>query len=112
MRPFSVDKCEPNIEWEILRAENIGAVDMPSETSAVKRTYIFTMSYLALHVALIVVSTIAFCGIALSGVGRKSFSVLIAPWIILLITIIVCDALATIYYIIDTVTVSVSIKNK
>ncbi|KAG5678662.1 hypothetical protein PVAND_008317 [Polypedilum vanderplanki] len=103
---FRVDKCDPSIDWEFLNGNEVEVnVVWSPETAAVQRTYIFTMAYLALHTALVFVSIIAFFGIIVSYVGRKSFILFIAPWISILIAIIVLDALATVYYIIDSLSV-------
>jgi hypothetical protein len=81
---------------------------MPAETELVQRTFIFVMVSLGLHAALIVTALYGLCGVNNSCLGRKSFMVFIAPWVVVWVAIIVLDVLASVYFTIDTISATVS----
>jgi hypothetical protein len=108
MACFSVDTCEPSIQWDLLNVVNGADVIMPAETETVQRTYIFVFVYLGLHAALIVTALYGLCGVNNSCLGRKSFPIFIAPWVFVWIAIIVLDVLASVYFVIDTISAAVS----
>ena len=106
---FIVSSCEPGVDWNLLNIESTQPVPMPDETDAVRATFIFLMVYLGLHAVLVLTSLYALCGVNNSCLGRRSFPIFFAPWIIFWVEVIVLDVLATGYYIMDSITLSVSI---
>jgi hypothetical protein len=105
---FPVESCEATVQWNIFSIDNQINVDMPNETDAVARTFIFIIAYLGLHAALIAFSLYALCGVNNSCLGRKSFIIFFVPWLVIWVAIIVLDILATVIYILDTIKVAVS----
>lgn len=103
----TVDSCEPKIQWRKFNIITETNVSMPYETQAVSRTYIFTIIYLALHVALIAFALLALCGIKCS-VNRKHYPLFFSPLVLILIVTVVFDVVATVYYVIDFINVMVS----
>ncbi|XP_070497324.1 uncharacterized protein [Chironomus tepperi] len=97
---FRVEKCEPKFQWRKFNIINFVDVIMPGETEAVRRTYIFTITYLVLHIALIAFALLALCGVRFT-VKRKRFFFL--PLVFILIATVIFDVLATVYYVVDFV---------
>lgn len=104
---LTVGGCE-QFQWGFLNLNDGTQPQMPDETQASQRTFIFLYTYLVLHTALVVISLCAFFAIKMKCVGRKIFGVVFVPWIVILIAIIILDVLATVYYIIDIVRLRVS----
>lgn len=103
--------CDQTVEWNLLNIDSTVQVQLPEESEAVRRTFIFLVTYLGLHAALVVISLYAVCGVNNSCLGRRSFPIFFVPWLITLVAIIVLDVLATVYYIIDTLSLTVSISD-
>jgi hypothetical protein len=109
--PFiAVASCEPSIRWEVLGIQGAGRALMPEETEAVNRTFIFAIVYLGLHAALLFTALCSLCGINNSCLGRRSFGIFFAPWIIALVAIIVLDVMGVVFYSIDALNATVSSK--
>ncbi|KAL7048874.1 hypothetical protein ACKWTF_003512 [Chironomus riparius] len=103
---FRVSSCEPGVDWSLLNINESVPVTMPDETDAVRETFIFLIVYLGLHSALVFTSLYALCGVNNSCLGRRSFPIFFAPWIIVWVSIIVLDVIATGYYIMDSIKLS------
>ena len=101
--------CDNTIEWNLLNIESNVFVELPNESETVRRTFIFVVTYLGSHAALVVISLYALCGVNNSCLGRRSFPMFFVPYLIVLMAVIVLDILATVYYIIDTISLTVSI---
>lgn len=80
---------------------------VPDETEATHRTYIFSLVYLGLYGALIFTALYSLVGINNSCLGRRSFPIFFAPWILVACSIVVMDVLATVYYIMDLISTTV-----
>lgn len=96
------------IRWDNLNIVADVSPILPDEADAVNRTYIFSIVYLGLYGALIFFALFSLSGINNSCLGRKSFPIFFAPWIVVGIAVIVMDILASVYYILDFVSVLVS----
>ena len=105
---FTVHSCDEGIEWNLLNIESTLSVQLPEESGAVRDTFIFLIVYLGLHAALIVTSLYGLCGVNNSCLGRRSFPIFFVPWIFIWMSIIALDVIATVYYILDSVSLTVS----
>lgn len=104
---LTVESCEPKFQWRKFNIINFVDVIMPSETEAVRRTYIFTITYLVLHIALIAFALLALCGVRFT-VKRKRIGCFFLPLVFILIATVIFDVLATVYYVVDFIFVTVS----
>lgn len=105
---FSVSDCKAVIDWRSLGILSTESAQIPDETGATHRTFIFAFVYLILYSALIFTALYSLYGINNSCLGRKSFPIFFAPWIFVCISIVILDVLATTYYIIDSISTAVS----
>lgn len=99
------------MDWSLLNIESAEPVPLPDETDAVRVTFIILVVYLGLHAALILTSLYALCGVNNSCLGRRSFPIFFVPWIIVWVAVIVLDVIATGYYILDSIKLTVSIES-
>lgn len=101
-------ECKGTINWGLLGVSSGVAPQLPDESEATARTFIFSVVYLCLYAALIFTALLSLIGINNSCLGRRSFPIFFAPWIFVAIAVLVMDVLATVYYVTDTVRVTVS----
>lgn len=105
---ISVSECKGVMDWNNLEAPNPDVTArFPDESEAVHRTFIFALVYLGLYSALIIFALLSLFSVNNSCLGRKSFFISFAPWILVCCAILVMDVLATVYYISDTVSTTV-----
>jgi hypothetical protein len=111
LNPFSstVTDCKALINWSNLGIASNEVAQIPEESAAVYRTFIFAVVYLALYSALIFTALFSLCGINNSCLGRRSFPIFFAPWIFVCCSIVVMDILATTFYIMDSISTAVSL---
>lgn len=105
---MTANDCKGTINWGLLEVSGGVAPQLPEESAATARTFIFSVVYLCLYAALIFTALLSLVGINNSCLGRRSFPIFFAPWIFVCIAVLIMDVLATVYYISDTVRVTVS----
>lgn len=105
---FLVSDCKALINWSNLDIVSTETAQIPDETAATYRTFIFAIVYLALYSTLIFTALFSLCGINNSCLGRRSFPIFFAPWIFVCCSIVVMDIIATTFYIMDSISTAVS----
>lgn len=100
---FLDESCVPGITWQYLGVDSGPFVNLPDESAAMNRTFIFALIYAGLYAALICTALFSLIGINNSCLGRRSFPMFFLPWIIVCCAIVVMDVVATVYYVMDLV---------
>lgn len=106
---FRTEECEAQLNWSLLGLTSAATAELPPETATVHRTFVFTLVYLGLYGAMLVTALYSLFGMKNSCMGSKSFTVFFVPWILVCCGVVAMDALATVYHVMDTMGIYVSL---
>ncbi|CRL02931.1 CLUMA_CG015810, isoform A [Clunio marinus] len=100
---FRSSECESSISWTNLGVPNIQQQpNMPEETSAVFRTFIFAISYVTLNGLLLITSIMLLMSIKQQSLSRSSlFGILVMPFVVVSFLTLVLDFTALSFYSFD-----------
>lgn len=102
---YRVSSCEAVFKWKKFNILNYVDVTLPEETDSSRRTYVLTLIYLVLQLALTAASLLALYAIR-CVVNKNTRKYHFIPLVVMLIVTVVYDVIATVFYVIDFINIT------